>query len=99
MAILLYEDVNQSSHKRMKPGHLDTASKTGLGHINTMFYWLINLKMNVDYKTISICGQPILDCIVAYLVMDHKSFKIDDFITKVQLEQGLVSCSNLQVKC
>ncbi len=41
---LLYEDVNQSSHKRMKPGHLDTCIKTELGHINTMFYWFINLR-------------------------------------------------------
>ena len=52
----------------MKPGHLDTASKTELCPISTMLYWLINLKMNVDYKTISICGPPILDCIVAYLL-------------------------------
>ena len=34
----------------MKPGHLHTASKTELGHINTKFYWLINIKLNVDYK-------------------------------------------------
>ena len=32
-------------------------------------------------------------------VMDHKSFKIEVFITKVQLEQGVLPCSNLQVKC
>ena len=51
----------------MKPGHLDTAIRTELGHINTIFYWFINLKMNVDYKTTLICGQPNLDCIVAYL--------------------------------
>ncbi len=50
----------------MKPGQLDTASKTELGH--TMFYWLINLKMNVDYKTTLIHGQPILDCMVPYLI-------------------------------
>ena len=53
----------------MKPGQLDTAIKTELGHINTMFYWFINLKMNVDYKTTLICGQPILDCIVPYLIL------------------------------
>ena len=52
----------------MKPGHLDTAIKTELGHINTMFYWFINLKMNVDYKTTLICVQPILDSMVAYLL-------------------------------
>ncbi len=51
----------------MKPGHLDAAIKTQLGHINIMFYWFINLKMNVDYKTTLIHGQPILDCMVPYL--------------------------------
>ncbi len=51
----------------MKPGHLDTAIKTGLGHINTMLYWFINLKMNVDYKTSLIFVQPILDSMVLYL--------------------------------
>ncbi len=51
----------------MKPGHLVTAIKTQLGHINKVFYWFINLKMNVDYKTTLICGQPILDCMVPYL--------------------------------
>ncbi len=48
----------------MKPCQLDTATKTELGHINTMFYWFKNLKMDSDYKTTLICGQPILDCIV-----------------------------------
>ena len=52
----------------MKPGQLDTAIKTELGHINTMFHWFINLKMNVDYKTTLICEQPILDCMVPYLI-------------------------------
>ena len=33
-----------------------------------MFYWFINLKMNVDYKTTLICVQPILDSIVSYLI-------------------------------
>ena len=51
----------------MKPGHLDTAIKTELGHINTMFYWFTNLKMNVDYKTTLISVQPILDSMVSYL--------------------------------
>ena len=51
----------------MKPGHLGTAIKTELCHINTMFYWLINLKMNVDYKTTLICVQPTLDSMVPYL--------------------------------
>ncbi len=51
----------------MKPGHLGTANKTELVHINTVLYWFINLKMNVDYKTTLINGQPILDCMVAYL--------------------------------
>ncbi len=51
----------------MKLGHLDTAIKAQLGHINTVFYWFINLKMNVDYKTTLIHGQPILDCMVPYL--------------------------------
>ena len=32
-------------------------------------------------------------------VMDLKSFKIEVFITKVQVEQGLLPCNNLQVKC
>ncbi len=32
-----------------------------------MFYWFINLKMNVDYKITLIHGQPILDCMVPYL--------------------------------
>ena len=53
----------------MKPGHLDTAIKTELGHINTMFYWFINLKMNVDYKTTLIRAQPILDSTVPYLLL------------------------------
>ncbi len=52
----------------MKPGHLDTAIKTELGHINTMFYWFINLKMNVDYKTALIFVKPILDSMVPYLL-------------------------------
>ena len=52
----------------MKPGHLDTAIKTELGHINTMFYWFIYLKMNVDYKTSLIFVLPILDSIVPYLI-------------------------------
>ncbi len=51
----------------MKPCQLDTAIKTELGHINTMFYWLIYLKMNVEYKITLIHGQPILDCMVPYL--------------------------------
>ncbi len=67
LATLLQEDVNQNSHKRIKPGQLDTAIKTELGHINTKFYWFINLKMYCDYKTTLICGQPILDCTVPYL--------------------------------
>ncbi len=52
----------------MKPGHHGTAIKTELGHINTTFYWFINLKMNVDHKTTLICVQPILDSIVPYLI-------------------------------
>ena len=51
----------------MKPGHLDTASKTELSHINIMFYWFIKLKMNVDYKTSLIFVQSILDSMVPYL--------------------------------
>ena len=51
----------------MKPGHLDVAIKTEMGHTNTIFYWSMNLKMNVDYKTRLIHGQPILDCMVSYL--------------------------------
>ena len=53
----------------MKSGHLDTAIKTELGHINIMFHWFINLKMNVDYKTALICAQPILDSMVSYLMV------------------------------
>ncbi len=52
----------------MKPGHLDTAIKIELGNINTTFYWFINLKKNVDYKITVIHGQPILYCIVPYLI-------------------------------
>ena len=61
------EDVNQSSHKRMEQGHLDTASKTELGHIHKVFHWFTNLKMNVDYKSSLICVQLMLDSIVPYL--------------------------------
>ncbi len=65
----------------MKLCHLDTASKTELGHINTMFYWFINLKMNVDYKTTLICGQPILECMEPYLmwssIKTYSSSKVD----------------------
>ena len=43
-----------------------------------MFYWFIYLKMNVDYKTILICGQPILDSMVPYLFSGRdKSIDID----------------------
>ncbi len=48
----------------MKQGQFDTANKPELGHVNTMFYWFINLKMNVDYKTAMVCRQPIFDCMV-----------------------------------
>ncbi len=52
----------------MEPGHLDVAIKTELGHTNTISYWSMNLKMNVDYKTALIQGQPILDCMMSYLI-------------------------------
>ena len=62
----------------MKPGHFDTATKTELGHINTVFYRFTNLKMNVHYKTTLICGQPILDCMVPYMLIPastHRAVK------------------------
>ncbi len=68
----------------MKPGQLETAIKTELGHINTMFYWFINLKMKVDYKTTLIYGQPILDCIVP--VKEYVSLLIGHIRTMVQFE-------------
>ncbi len=71
----------------MKPGHLDTASKTELGHINTIFYWFMNLKMNVDYKTTLVPGQPTLDCMVPYLniqlASDNKNVKISNLLNSL----------------
>ena len=51
-------ECQSKSHQKMKPGHLDTAIKTELGHIKTMFYWFLNLKMNVYYKTTQIASGP-----------------------------------------
>ncbi len=61
------EDVNQSSHKRMKPGHKETANKIEPGQINSVFYRFKDLKMNVHYKIPLNYRQPISDCMVAYL--------------------------------
>ncbi len=37
-------------------------------HSCTLVYWFINFKKNVDYKTTLIYRQPILDCMVPYLI-------------------------------
>ncbi len=72
----------------MKPGHLDTATKKELGHINTMFYWSINLKMNVDYETTMICVQPILDSMVPYLSCVHGNISIVTTTLHAQPDKG-----------
>ena len=38
----------------MKPGHLHTAIKTELGHINTVFYWFINLSLSLPEREIGV---------------------------------------------
>ena len=76
----------------MKPGHLDAASKRELGHINTKFYWLTNLKMNVDVCTAHLRQHGALSAmcntvhIISYNVKSHKEFKVANSTPEYGLE-------------